>query len=101
MRNGWNKAINLVVYLAVSALESVMGPGLFVIALLGCGDGSVQCQQIATLPTRYESRASCAAATGPALITATKYDYSEIAAECRSVAPAGSAQKRSTVRNQG
>ena len=34
-----------------------MGPGMFVIAILGCADGSAQCQQVATLPMRYESRA--------------------------------------------
>jgi len=77
-----------------------MGPGLFVIAILGCADGSVQCQQLATLPTRYESRASCAAATGPALMGATHYDFSEIQAECRSAAAAGAAQKARPVRNQ-
>jgi hypothetical protein len=63
-----------------------MGPGMFVIAILGCADGSTQCQQVATLPTRYESRATCAAATGNALMRATSYDFSEIQAECRAVA---------------
>jgi hypothetical protein len=78
-----------------------MGPGLFVIAILGCADGSAQCQQLATLPTRYESRATCAAAAGPALMSATKYDFSEIQAECRSIAAPGAAQKAHAVRNQG
>jgi hypothetical protein len=78
-----------------------MGPGLFVIALLGCADGSAQCQQVATLPTRYESRATCAAATGPALVGATQYDFSELQAECRSVAVHGAVQKARPVHNQG
>ncbi len=78
-----------------------MGPGLFVIAILGCADGSAQCQQLAMLPTRYESRATCAAATGPALMDATQYDFSELQAECRSVALPGAAQKVRPVRNQG
>jgi hypothetical protein len=78
-----------------------MGPGLFVIAILGCGDGSAQCQQVAMLPTRYESRASCAAATGPALMGATQYDFSELQAECRAVAVPGAAQKGREHRNQG
>ncbi len=78
-----------------------MGPGMFVIAIFGCGDGSVQCQQIVTLPTRYESRASCAAATGSALMGATQYDFSELQAECRSVAIPDTAQKGRPVRNQG
>ena len=78
-----------------------MGPGMFVIAILGCADGSAQCQQVATLPTRYESRATCAAATGNALISATRFDFSEVQAECRAVAARGSAQKARSVRNQG
>ncbi|MEG3154309.1 hypothetical protein [Sphingomonas sp. RB1R13] len=78
-----------------------MGPGMFVIAILGCADGSAQCQQVAMLPTRYESRTSCAAATGSALMNATRYDYSEVQAECRAVATPGSAQKARPVRNQG
>ena len=78
-----------------------MGPGLFVIAILGCADGSAQCQQVATLPMRYESRASCAAATAPALVSATKYDFSELQAECRSISAPGAAQKARTLRNEG
>ncbi len=62
-----------------------MGPGLFVIAILGCADGSADCRAVATLPTRYESRATCAAATGPALFASTAYDYPELQAECRAV----------------
>ena len=78
-----------------------MGPGMFVIAILGCADGSAQCQQVAMLPTRYESRTSCAAATGSALMNVTRYDYSEVQAECRAVAGRGSAQKARLIRNQG
>ena len=44
-----------------------MGAGFFVIAILGCADGSAACTPVATLPTRYESRAECAASTGAAL----------------------------------
>ena len=62
-----------------------MGPGLFVIAILGCADGSAACRAVATLPTRYESRATCAAATGPALFASTGFDFPELQTECRSV----------------
>jgi hypothetical protein len=41
-----------------------MGPGFFVIAILGCADGSAACTPVATMPTRYESRDACSAATG-------------------------------------
>ena len=78
-----------------------MGPGMFVIAILGCADGSAQCQQVATLPTRYESRATCAAATENVLMRATSYDFSEVQAECRAVTARGSAQKARPVRSEG
>ena len=32
-----------------------MGPGYFVIAILGCADGGSACTQVATLPTRYSN----------------------------------------------
>ena len=60
-----------------------MGPGFFFIAILGCGDGSAACTPVATMPTRYESRSACAAATGPALANSTEFDFPTILAECR------------------
>ena len=40
-----------------------MGPASFIIALLGCADGSSACQQVAMMPVRYDSREACSAAT--------------------------------------
>ncbi|MCY7338396.1 MAG: hypothetical protein LH465_00315 [Sphingomonas bacterium] len=60
-----------------------MGPGFFFIAILGCGDGSTACTPVATMPTRYESRSACAAATGSALAGSTEFDFPTILAECR------------------
>ena len=60
-----------------------MGPGFFIIAILGCADGSAACTPVATMPTRYESRAACAAATAPALIANGDFDYPTVLAECR------------------
>ena len=66
-----------------------MGAGLFLMAIMGCADGSAVCTPVATLPTRYESRAACAAATNAALETSTEFDFPTIVAECRpAVAPA-------------
>ena len=77
-----------------------MGPGLFVIAILGCADGSAACRPVATLPTRYDSRAICAAATGPALFASTGYDFPELQAECRSVgAPTSGGNSRAVGKN--
>ncbi|MDQ3078451.1 MAG: hypothetical protein M3R03_00420 [Pseudomonadota bacterium] len=64
-----------------------MGAGLFLMAIMGCADGSSACTPVATLPARYESRAECAAATNAALATSTEFDFPTIVAECR-LAPA-------------
>ena len=60
-----------------------MGPGFFVIAILGCADGSAACAPVATMPTRYESREACSAATGRVLASNTDFDFPTIMAECR------------------
>ena len=60
-----------------------MGPGYYVIAILGCADGSAACTPVATMPTRYESRDACQAATGAALNGSTEFDYPTLLAQCR------------------
>ena len=66
-----------------------MEPGYFIIAILGCADGSAGCRPVATVPTHYASEATCAAATGDALATRTDLDFPTLVAECRSMtAPA-------------
>ena len=60
-----------------------MGPGFFVIAILGCADGSAGCTPVATMPTRYESRAACVAATDAALTANSDFDFPTLLAQCR------------------
>ena len=60
-----------------------MGPVGYVIAILGCADGGASCQTAATLSTRYESAAQCAAARGAALDANTDLDFPTLVAECR------------------
>ena len=60
-----------------------MGPGYFVIAILGCADGSAACTPVATMPTRYESRESCQAATATALQGSGEFDFPTLLAQCR------------------
>lgn len=62
-----------------------MGPGIFLIAIFGCGEGHATCQPVRTLETRYESRAACMAATDEALIRNSDLDYTTVVAQC--VAP--------------
>ena len=69
-----------------------MGPGYFVIAILGCADGGSSCTQVATLQTRYESAAQCSAATAAALEANTDFDYPTLLARCSEGSAALSAQ---------
>jgi hypothetical protein len=75
-----------------------MGAGLFVIAIMGCADGSAACTPVATMPARYESRAACAAATNDALMNSTEFDYPTIVAECRAAAAPTSADRQQAKR---
>ena len=74
-----------------------MGAGFFIIVILGCADGSAACAPVAMMPTRYESRAACAAATAPALIASGDFDYPTVLAECRP-AKAPAAQRAPSAR---
>jgi hypothetical protein len=70
-----------------------MGPGYFVIAILGCADGTAVCTPVATVATHYESEASCSAATRGALAANSDLDFPLLMAECRAVrAPAGASK---------
>jgi hypothetical protein len=63
-----------------------MGPAIFIIAIMGCGEGNAPCQQVRMLESRYESQAACTAATEAALNQNTDIDYPVVAAQC---VPAG------------
>ena len=71
-----------------------MGPVAYVIAILGCADGSTACQPVATAPARYESQEACSAATGDALAANSDFDFPTIVAECRAVSPVPAAQPK-------
>lgn len=62
-----------------------MGAGYFIIAILGCADGSASCAQVATLPVRYSTQAQCAASVNAALIENSNFDFPTVMAECRAV----------------
>ena len=71
-----------------------MGPVAYVIAILGCADGSAACQQVATMPDRYESQAACQAATTAALASSSEFDFPTVVAQCRTAKPRPAAIKR-------
>lgn len=60
----------------------MMGPAGYLLAILGCGEGEANCQQVAVQPMRYESRAACLAASEAALADA-EAPYPVIVADCR------------------
>ncbi|HEX5006992.1 MAG TPA: hypothetical protein VFV70_07750 [Hyphomonadaceae bacterium] len=68
-----------------------MEAGYFLIAILGCADGSTQCTPVMTVPTRYESEAACAAAAPATLMKHTNFDFPSLVAECRPEKPRASA----------
>lgn len=73
-----------------------MDAAYFVIAILGCGDGSAACTPVATMPTHYATQAACSAATGDALLRNADFDFPTLVAECRSaVSPAAAEKPRS------
>ena len=76
-----------------------MGPGYFVIAILGCADGGSACTPVATLPAHYADVAQCSAATADALEANSDFDFPTLLAQCRPGAAsraAGSEDSRPT-----
>ena len=64
-----------------------MEPVYYVIAILGCADGSAQCTPVATMPTHYASQEACTAGTHQALLTSSNFDFPTLVAECRATDP--------------
>jgi len=60
-----------------------MGPGYFVLAIMGCADGSSACTPVTTVPTRFETEAACAAAAPEALLANSSFDFPSLLAQCR------------------
>ena len=60
-----------------------MEPLFYVMAIMGCGDGNVQCTQARIVPVRYESMAECRAALPVQLARNTDVDYPMVGAACQ------------------
>ena len=70
-----------------------MGPGYFIIAILGCADGSTACTPVMTVPTRYESVEACSAAAPATLMANSNFDFPSLFAECRPGSAPASAER--------
>ncbi len=60
---------------------------LYVLAIMGCSDDNVQCQQARIEPAQYTSYAACQEATADALRRNTDLDFPVIAAACQRQTP--------------
>jgi hypothetical protein len=67
-----------------------MGPGIFLIAIMGCGEGNSDCQQVRLLDTHFESKADCMAASEGALMQNSNVEYPTVVAQCVSARQAAS-----------
>lgn len=67
----------------IADTETTMDPLFYVMAIMGCGDGSMACQQARTEPARYGSIAQCQAAMPAALARNSDVDYPVVTASCR------------------
>ncbi len=60
-----------------------MEPLFYVMAIMGCADGNVQCTEARIVPARYESMAQCREALPAQLARNTDVPYPMIGAACR------------------
>jgi hypothetical protein len=60
---------------------------LYVLAIMGCSDDSMQCRQARMEPARYTSIQACQAAMPGALQRNTDIDYPVISAACQRQTP--------------
>jgi hypothetical protein len=64
-----------------------MHPLFFVMAIMGCSDGSQACQQQRVEPVRYYTAAACQAAMPAALERNTDLSFPVIEAACKANGP--------------
>ena len=60
-----------------------MGPAIYVIAILGCGEGDTACQPVAFAPVQYRSEADCNANTADAIATHSDVAFPVVVAQCQ------------------
>jgi hypothetical protein len=63
-----------------------MGAGLFLIAILGCGESDAPCRELRIAAPRFASAAACIAATPSVLERYLDLPFPSVVAQCR---PAG------------
>ena len=66
-----------------------MEPLAFVMAILGCGEGELPCNELRLVESRYESQAACLAASEAELARQGDVLYPVVVAQCRRAGQAG------------
>lgn len=56
---------------------------LYVIAIMGCGEGDAPCREVQVAPPRFATEAACAAATPRVLERYVDLSYPSVVAQCR------------------
>lgn len=64
-----------------------MGPGFFVLALLGCDDSALMCREARVLDAQYQTAAQCMAAIQTQLPANSDLAYPVIMGKCQPVSP--------------
>ena len=60
-----------------------MGPLVYVIAIMGCGEGDQACREVQVAEPRFATQTACAAATADVLARYSELSYPSIVAQCR------------------
>jgi hypothetical protein len=64
-----------------------MGPLIYVIAIMGCGEGDQACREVQVAQPRFATQAACAAATADTLALYSNLDFPSVVAQCRRDGP--------------
>jgi hypothetical protein len=56
---------------------------LYVIAIMGCGEGDAPCREVQVAPPRFASEAACTAATATVLERYVDLSFPSVVAQCR------------------
>lgn len=76
-----------------------MGPAVYILAILGCGEGTASCEPVATMPTHYVSADACDSESDAAIRSHIDADYPVVVAQCmRMDAEAASALRASDIK---
>ena len=60
-----------------------MEPVMFVMAILGCGEGDAACREVRIEPRQYQSEVACLADTEAVLMRSDDLAYPSVVAQCR------------------